>query len=116
MEKLTGSQLADKLTDYVNTFSTKEQTENFIDGFCRQHNTLQQSSFKLMLALMEHMATSEYRTDGRNHASQQIARKLLAGFKKVIYDEEISMGISEESAKKNINSEYMKPSAYLPFI
>lgn len=116
MKKLTGKELADAMTDYVNTFSMRERTKEFIDGFCRQHNTLQQSSFRMILELMEHMASENYHTDGRNDASKNIARDLINGFKKVIYEKELAMGYTPEKAKEIAESEYVKPSAYLPFI
>lgn len=116
MEKLTGLQLADAMTDYVNTFSMRERSKEFIEGFCRQHNTLQQSSFRMMLELIEHMASDNYHTDGRNHASKDIAKKLISGFKKVIYEQELAMGYTPEEAKKVSESEYTKPSAFLPCV
>ena len=116
MEKLTGLQLADAMTDYVNTFSIRERSKEFIEGFCRQHPTLQQSAFRMMLELIEHMASHNYHTDGRNDASKDTAKKLMDGFKKVIYEQELAMGYTPEKAKEIAESEYTKPSAYLPFI
>jgi hypothetical protein len=115
MERLTGLQLADAMTDYVNTFS-RDKGKEFIEGFCRQHNTLQQSSFRMMLELIEHMASDNYQTDGRNDASKKTAKKLIDGFKKVIYEEELAMGATPQRAKETAESEYMKPSGFLPFI
>lgn len=92
----TGAKLAEDMGDYVNTFSDK--SKDFIEGFCRQHRTLQQSSFKMILKLIEHMATDEYRTDPRNEDSKDIAKKLLSGF------------------KKELNDDDFKPSNFLRFI
>lgn len=115
MEKLTGLQLADAMSDYVNTFS-RDKGKEFIEGFCRQHRTLQQSMFRMMLELIEHMATDEYHTDGRNEDSKKMAQKLLDGHRKVVYEQEISLGYSPAEALKTSQSEYIKPSGYLPHI
>lgn len=115
MEKITGLKLADIMTDYVNGFS-RDKGKEFIEGFTRQHRTLQQSSFRVILELIEHMASNSYQTDLRNEASKKIAEKLMAGFKKVIYEEEIAMGSSPETAKEISESENFIPSRFLPFI
>lgn len=115
MEKLTGQQLAETIADFVNTFS-KDKNKEFVNGFCVQHRTLQQSSFRMMLQLIEHMATDEYKTDGRNEASKKIAMKLIDGFKKVIFEEELAMGRTPEEAKEHSESEYVQPSKFLPYI
>ena len=47
----------------------------------RQHRTLQQNFTRLCLKWLEYVASDEYRTDGRNEQSKDIAQKLLAGFK-----------------------------------
>lgn len=116
MEKLTGLQLADAMTDYVNTFSMRERSKEFIEGFCRQHRTLQQSSFRMMLELIEHMASDNYQTDGRNEDSKIMAKKLLDGHRKIVYEQELAMGYTPEKAKETAESEYMKPSGFLPHI
>jgi len=115
MEKITGQQLAEQMSDFANSFS-RDKGKEFIDGFCRQHRTLQQSMFRIMLETFEHIASDEYQTDGRNEASKKTAKKLLDGFKKVVYEEQLSMGYTPEKAKEIADSEYVKPSAYLPFI
>jgi hypothetical protein len=115
VEKLTGLQLADAMTDYVNTFS-RDKSKEFIEAFCRQHNTLQQSSFRMILELIEHMASDNYRVDGRNEATKKIAQKLIDGFKKVIYEEELAMGYSQDQARETAESEFVKPSGFLPYI
>lgn len=111
-----GLELAQQMGDFVNTFSNREKTADFIDGFCRQHRTLQQSSFRLMLALFEHMASDAYRTDLRNEASAKVAKKLLAGFKSEIYKDLLIQGCSEKTAIVDCESELYSPSKFLPFI
>ena len=77
--------LARDLADFVNKGCS---TEEFISEFCKQHRTLQQSSLRLMLAVIEHIASSDYRTDGRNIGSHIIAKELLRGFKKLKAEED----------------------------
>ena len=115
MEKLTGLELAQAFGDFVNTFN-RDKGKEFIEGLSRQHRTLQQSSLRVMLELIEHMATYDYHTDGRNEASQKVAKKIIAGFKTEIIKEFVSQGSSLESATKDCESEFFKPSAFLPYI
>lgn len=114
MSKLTGKELANELTDFVNNFNCNH--EEFINAFCSEHRTLQQSSFRLFLMLMEKMASDEYRFDGRNKSSHEVAKKMIDGFKKVIMEEQIAMGISEKDAKAYVESEYTKPHKFLGYI
>jgi len=116
MDRPTPKMLANVLTDYVNTYSTEKISKDFIDAFCVEHRTLQQSSFRMILSLIEHMASDNYITDGRNKASHKIAKKLIDGFKKVLIEEELAMGVSLTEAEKNVNSDMFKPSKFLPHI
>ena len=75
----SANELAPEIANYVNTFTDKG--EEFCEAMSRQHRTLQQSFTKLCLQWLEHCASPEYRTDGRNEQSQKIARELLEGFK-----------------------------------
>lgn len=90
-----GKETAKQLIDFVNTFADKETTEDFITEFCRSHKTLQQSAFRLILKLTEAIASEDYRHDGRNEASHQLAKGIINTFKD----------------KKGAN-----PSEFLPFI
>lgn len=78
MSKQT-KELVQDITDYLNTFNSKEK--EFCEAMSCEHRTLQQSFTKLCLQWIEHCASVEYRTDGRNEQSQKIARELLEGFK-----------------------------------
>lgn len=113
--KITALQLAENLTDYINTYNTKEKTDEFVKAFCRQHNTLQQSSFRMILGLIEHMATEQYHTDGRNEQSKKLAQKLLNGFKSEYRKELLSQGVSEQRVDSYIGDD-IKPSNFLSFI
>jgi len=115
MSKLNGLELAVALTDYVNTFSTGERSKEFIEGFNRQHRTLQQSSFRMILELIENMASEDFRTDGRNEQSKKVAKMLLKGFEVEYQKELISQGVSEERAKEYTGSNF-SPSKFLSHI
>ena len=115
MNNTKGLELAEQLTDYVNTFSMDEKTKDFIEGFNRQHRTLQQSSFRLILSLIENIASDEFRVDGRNESSKKVAKMLLKGFESEYHKELVATGASEAEAKKYIGPDF-KPSKHLPFI
>jgi hypothetical protein len=74
-------EIAEQITNYLNSFSNKSQ--DFNQAMSRQHRTLQQNFTKLCLGWLEHCASPEYGTDGRNEQSQEIAKVLLDGFRKV---------------------------------
>lgn len=104
MRKST-KELVQEITDYLNTFNSKEK--EFCEAMSCEHRTLQQSFTKLCLNWIEHCASDEYRTDGRNEQSQKIARELLEGFK----DKQIKEGFTGETLKL-----MSKPSGYLSCI
>jgi len=95
-------ELVKEVSDYVNTFNNKGQ--EFCEAMSCEHRTLQQSFTKLCLQWLEHCASNEYRFDGRNEQSHQIAKELLAGFK----DKQIRDGFTGETLKM-----MSKPSGYL---
>jgi hypothetical protein len=105
--------LADSLTTFVNGGN---KAKLFIDAFKCQHRTLQQSAFKMMLELMEEMTTENYRVDGRNEVSKDIATDLIEGFKLVLEKRYIAEGISAERAAEYVSNDGGKPSKYLPLI
>ena len=104
MRKST-KELVQEITDYLNTFNSEEK--EFCEAMSCEHRTLQQSFTKLCLQWIEHCASDEYRTDGRNEQSQKIARELLEGFK----DKQIKEGFTGETLKL-----MSKPSGYLSCI
>jgi len=116
MTRLTPNELAEAITDFVNS-SNKEKYQEFIQSFSNQHRTLQQSAFGMFLQLTEHMASDDYNTDGRNEDSKKVAIALVNGFKQAKKAEYISEGVSEARAEEYVSSEYgSKPSRYLGFI
>ena len=110
-----GLELAENLTDFVNTYSIRDKGKQFIEGFNRQHRTLQQSSFRLILELVENIASDDYRTDGRNEQSKKVAKMLLKGFESEYIKELMSQGVSEEKANGYIGPDFA-PSKHLSFI
>lgn len=74
-EKL--AKVVDDFSDAINGFGTEPKA--FIDAFCRQHRTLQQSMFGVILQLIGFMASEDYQTDGRNDASKTMAKSIIAG-------------------------------------
>ena len=103
------------LGDYVN-YRRNRTSKAFTQAFQCEHRTLQQSAFKLMLELMEEMATDDYRTDGRNEESKKVAKRLLEGYKLVMKNEFMAQGVSEARAEQYASGDGAKPSKYLPFI
>ncbi len=99
---------------YVNY---RKSSQAFADAFKREHRTLQQSAFKLILELIEEMATENYHTDGRNEDSKKMAQTLLEGFKLAKKQEYIKDGVSEERAESYVTTgDGAKPSKYIPFV
>ena len=116
MSRLSPKELAEAITDFVN-YSNKEMNQEFIEAFSFQHRTLQQSSFGLMLQTLEHIASDEYRTDGRNEDSKKVAQTLMKGFKVAQTAQFVAEGTSETKAKEYLEMDgFDKPSRYLGFI
>jgi len=102
---MDAKELAEIITNHLNTFGDK--SEAFNDAMSRQHRTLQQNFTRRSLKWLEHVASDEYSTDGRNEQSKEVAQKLLAGFK----DLQIKEGFS------GVTLEMMsKPSGHLGMI
>ena len=109
-----GKELMDQIGNYVNHGKSRK---GFIDAFKREHNTLQQLTFKMFLELMEEMASDNYRTDGRNEASKKMAQTLLKGFQIAQKQQYMAEGVSEARAEEYVSLGLgSKPSAYLPCI
>lgn len=75
----TAEELSGYIEDYFNSFSSKEKA--LIEQLERTHRTLQQSFTKFTLMWIEHLATDEYRVDGRNECSQMVAKQMMVAFK-----------------------------------
>lgn len=116
MSRLSPKELAEALTDFVNS-SNKEKYQEFIEIFSWQHKTLQQSAVGLMLQTIEHIASDNYHTDGRNEDSKKVAQTLMKGFKVAQAAQFVAEGTSESRAKEYVEMDgFDKPSRYLGFI
>ena len=72
-------ELTNIITNHLNTYGDK--SEAFNQAMCCEHRTLQQNFTRLCLKWLEHIASDEYSTDGRNEQSKEVAQALLGGFK-----------------------------------
>jgi len=103
-----GALLAEKFSRFVNNFNAKN--EQFVKAILNQHPTLQQSSIKLCLQVVEGMAAKEH-VDGRNQASRDVCQKLLAGYTeewvKLFMERD---GNTEEKARKYATNTAFHPS------
>lgn len=111
--KTAGFKVAQDLGNFVNPFG--HNPDEFITGFQRQHPTLQQSSFRVILKLIEFMASEKYRTDGRNEQSKAIAKKLMAGFIGEYHKELLAQGVSPEKVLE-YTGEFYLPSKFLGYV
>jgi len=110
-KKLTG-----QITDYINTFSNEEKIEEFIRAFNTEHRTLQQSTMRMFLELLDHAASPDYRVDGRNESTQKTAQLLKRGFILALVEKFKNEGreISEQEIEQSW--EINKPSKWLGYI
>jgi hypothetical protein len=108
-----GYKAAIELENFVNGNSSEQ--DNFVEGFLRMHNTLQQSTMRLMFKCVEAMAAVEY-VDGRNQASKETAQRVLAGYREQMRLKFLDEDCSESKAKEYSEMEMTVPSRYLPFI
>jgi hypothetical protein len=93
------------MSNFVNSYSRTH--EEFCTEMSKEHRTLQQSFTRLCLQWIEHVASDEYRTDGRNMGSQIVARELLKGFE----EQKILEGYTGSSLES-----MSKPSKYVAMI
>ena len=94
-----GVEASDTMGRLVNSYSS-EGGEAFIKRMSCEHRTLQQSFTRLCLKWLEHVASEEYRTDGRNEDSKKVAKRLIDGFIKEVAKEGHA---SEEEIRKNLD-------------
>jgi hypothetical protein len=76
----SGKEMANEMTDFVNTFSDEPKKE-FVQAMSNEHRTLQQSFTRLCLEWIEHCASQEYRTDGRNESTHATCKALVEAYK-----------------------------------
>lgn len=107
------NQIINLLGKFNNTYQDKSQY--LIEAFIREHRTLQQSSFRTILRLIEFMATDAYRTDLRNESSKKVAKKFIDGFQTEYQKELIDSGMTERRAAECVGENF-KPSDFLNFV
>ncbi len=82
------SKLVEDFSDVVNSMSFgKDENKKFFTEFARKHRTLQQSMFRVILNLLVQMTGDDYRTDGRNEYSKDVAQKLILGYSNQLKEE-----------------------------
>jgi len=113
VEETDGFKKARALESFVNGGSSEQ--DNFVQGFLRMHNTLQQSTMKLMFKCVEAMAEVEY-VDGRNQASKETAQRVLDGYREQMRLKFLAEDCSEARAKEYSEMDMTVPSSYLPLI
>lgn len=80
MESSSATQLVYDLEKFCGSWAHLERADEFILAFQKCHNTHQQNIFRMILKLIEFMASDDFRVDGRNAQSKQVAQQMLAGF------------------------------------
>lgn len=68
-------QQVEQVSSMLNSFSF--DYNGFCEQMCREHRTLQQSFTRLCIHWLSTCASDEYRYDGRNEASHEIAKALI---------------------------------------
>lgn len=91
------SQAVNTLSDFVNTFDADRYSE-FAKQFKREHRTLQQSMIRLFVTVIEEVGDGEYHTDARNEGSKKLCEDIMKGWRKVMSEEFVKYGYSEEKA------------------
>ena len=68
--------LANDISNGINNLSFS--VPEFINAMCLEHRTLQQKFTGICLKWIEHVASEDYRTDGRNVLSHEKCKKIIA--------------------------------------
>lgn len=69
---------ADKLSDMVNSFSFS--ATDVAKAMTMEHKTLQQNFTRLCIEWLKVCASDDYRTDGRNEDSHNIAKEIVTAY------------------------------------
>lgn len=78
LEKLKEShefKAAEKMEDAINTLGWNPQ--RFAQSFTTWHRTLQQEFFRTIVETIKVAASDEYRFDGRNEKTHELAKKIV---------------------------------------
>ena len=79
MEKKTAQEMVDQITDFVNVYGFDK--DGFKAAFRRQHRTLQQSTIRLFLEVIEMVGKEDYQTDLRTEDAKKVCGELVKGFR-----------------------------------
>ena len=79
MEKKTAQEMVDQITDFVNVYGFDK--DGFKAAFRRQHRTLQQTTIRLFLEVIEMVGKEDYQTDLRNEDAKKVCGELVKGFR-----------------------------------
>jgi len=79
MERKTAQELMNDITNFVNVYGFDK--EGFKDAFRRQHRTLQQSTIRMFLEVIEMVGKEDYQTDLRNEDAKKVCGDLVKGFR-----------------------------------
>jgi len=74
-------EVAQKISEYLNTFGVKRNINSLVEELEKEHPTLQQSFTQLCISWLQNLAKREY-FDDRNKASVNLARKILQNLNK----------------------------------
>ena len=117
MSRLTGKELAEAFSDYVN--SSDHEHKELVEGFNKQHRTLQQSMMRAMMTIVENCAQPDYGRDGRNEGTHQLAKKLVEGFRRTTLEGFAAQRHEGKPSEGDINyskSKHCVPSNGLGFV
>jgi hypothetical protein len=82
MEELSKEEKIQKFIEdfghLCNSFSIDRAS--IFQAFCREHRTIQQSMFGVLIFLLNGIGSDFYGTDGRNEASHKVAKKFIEGY------------------------------------
>lgn len=73
--KQTMDELATTITDSLNIFANT--SKEFNESMASQHRTHQQSFTRMCVRWLRYVASNEYRFDGRNEASHELATRMI---------------------------------------
>jgi hypothetical protein len=79
MERKSAQEMVDQITDFVNVYGFDK--DGFKDAFRRQHRTLQQSTIRLFLEVIEMVGKEDYQTDLRNEDAKEVCAQLVKGWR-----------------------------------
>ena len=74
-ERYDFGELAEVIGNTVNTYCTDYKA--FCESMDNQHRTLQQSAMRLFMKWVEHCASDDYMTDGRNEQTKALAKEIV---------------------------------------